>query len=69
MEVNVTPWFGSEPGRVSITDVLVHGVGKDNDRLTQADRNQVARCLVHNEWKSKRERGGVNRGKYFYIKG
>src|SRR5262249_15135819 len=39
--------FDSEPGRVTITDVIVHGIGKPLDRCTQADRLQVQRCLVH----------------------
>jgi putative DNA primase/helicase len=66
--VLVKPWDGSEPGKVTITDVLVHGIGKDKDRLTQADRNQVVRCLTHYGWTREQERSGCNRGKRFYVK-
>ena len=43
--IPVAPWDGSEPGKVTISDILIHAIGKDKDRLTQTDRNQVARCL------------------------
>ena len=49
-------------------DVLIHAVGKDKDRLTQADRIQVVRCLTHHGWQLKQERRGSNRGKRFYWK-
>jgi len=68
LTIPVTPWDGSEPGKVAISDVLIHAVGKDKDRLTQADRNQVVRCLTHHGWKLKQERRGSNRGKRFYVK-
>jgi predicted P-loop ATPase len=64
----MTPWDGSEPGKVTITDVLVHAIGKPADRLTQADRNQVARCLSHHGWRREQERGGPGRGKRFYVR-
>ena len=62
------PWGGSKPGKVTIIDVLVHGIGKNMDRLTQMDRNQVARCLTHHGWKTEQERHGPNRGKRFYVR-
>ena len=65
---SLTPWDGSEPGKVTISDVLVHAIGKDKDRLTQADRNQVVRCLTHHGWKVKQERGGSKRGTRFYVR-
>jgi predicted P-loop ATPase len=63
----ITP-FDSEPGKVTITDVLLHCVGKDLDRLTQPDRNQVQRCLTHAGWTRKQIRSGPKRGKWFYIR-
>ncbi len=69
VNVPVTPWEHSEPGKVSITDILVHAIGKDKDRLTQADRNQISRCLQRFKWESKQDRTrGINRGKRFYYK-
>jgi len=62
------PWDGSEPGKVTITDVLIHAIGKDVDRLTQPDRHQVVRCLTHHGWTMKQDRGGPHRGKRFYVK-
>ena len=64
----VTPWDGSEPGKVTIRDVLIHGIGKDKDRLTQADYKQVARCLTHHGWKAVQDRRGFSRGKRSYIR-
>jgi predicted P-loop ATPase len=61
--------FDSTAERVTTTDVLVHAVGKDIDRCTQADRNQVARCLAHAGWKRKQDRSrGPLRGKWFYFR-
>ena len=65
---NAIPWHGSAPGRVTITDVLIHGIRKDPDRLTQADRKQVVRCLTQHGWRLKQERRGPDRGKRFYVK-
>jgi hypothetical protein len=66
--VPVEPWLGSEPGKVSITDILIHAVGKDKDRLTQADRNQVSRCVQHIKWTYKQDRSGAYCGKRYYHK-
>ncbi len=61
--------FDSELGRVTITDVLLHCVGKDLDRLAQPDRNQVQRCLTHAGWERKQDRSrGPKRGKWFYVR-
>ncbi len=64
----VAPWSGSEPGKVTISDILIHAIGKDKDRLTQVDRNQVARCLTQDGWRPKQERRGSSRGKRFYVR-
>ena len=61
-------WDDSEPGKVTITDVLIHALGKGIDRLAQADRNQVARCLSHDGWQFKQGRRGSTRGKRFYVR-
>jgi predicted P-loop ATPase len=66
--IPVTPWDGSQPGKITINDALIHAIRKDPDRLTQADRNQVARCLTHYGWKRMQERGGLHRGKRFYLR-
>ena len=66
--IPVAPWNGSEPGKVAMTDILIHAIGKDKDRLTQVDRNQVSRCLTHNGWRLKQDRRGSTRGKWFYVR-
>ena len=66
--IPITPWYGSEPNKVTISDILIHAIGKDKDRLTQTDRNQVARCLDHNNWRREQERRGPYRGKGFYVR-
>jgi hypothetical protein len=58
--------FDSIPGRVAVIEVLIHAIGKRLDQCTQADKNRVARCLVHEGWKRKREGSGALRGKWFY---
>ncbi len=58
--------FDSTRDAVTITDLLVHAIGKPVDRCTQADRNQVARCLIHDGWTRKRYGAGDRRGKWFY---
>jgi hypothetical protein len=67
-EVPVTPWYRSEPEKISVSDVLIHCLGKPKDRLTQADQNQVARCLQHAKYERKKEGAGEFRGKWFYHK-
>jgi putative DNA primase/helicase len=60
------PWDGSEPDKVTITDVLVHGIGKPADRLTQADYKAVARCVTHHGWRMMQDWSrGPNRGKRY----
>jgi predicted P-loop ATPase len=66
--IPVTPWEGSVAGKVTVSDILIHAIGKSLDRLTQIDRNQVVRCLTHNGWKMKQERAGSNRGKRFHVR-
>jgi hypothetical protein len=46
--VPITPWDGSEAGKVTIIDVLIHAIGKAPDRLVQADHKQVARARSSN---------------------
>ena len=60
--------FDSDKTRVTVTDVLVHAIGKPLDRLTQGDRLQVVRCLNHAGWKRKQDGSGPRRGKWFYVR-
>jgi hypothetical protein len=46
--------FTSTPSRTTILEVLIHAVGKEKDRITDADRKGVVRCLKHAKWISKR---------------
>jgi predicted P-loop ATPase len=66
--IDISPWDESESGKVTITDILVHGVGKDRDKLTQADYKQVSRWLEHEKWKQRRNKTrGPNRDKRYYY--
>jgi putative DNA primase/helicase len=60
--------FKSSTERVTISDILIHAIGKSLDRCTQADRNAVARCLIHDGWKRGRLRRGPDRGQWFYVR-
>jgi predicted P-loop ATPase len=59
--------YDSDETRVTVADVLLHCIGKSLDHMTQADRNQVARCLIHAGWKRKRVRIGSTL-RWFYIR-
>ena len=43
--------FDSQAFRVTLADVLVHGIGKPFDKLVYADQMQVQRCLTHAGYK------------------
>jgi len=58
--------YESDATRVTITDVLVHCIGKSLDKHSQADRNQVARCLRRAGWIRRQAGSGPQRGKWFY---
>jgi predicted P-loop ATPase len=62
----LTP-FDSKPRRVTVTDILIHGIRKPLDRLTQNDRMQVVRCLVHAGWKRWQSGEKAHRGRWFYV--
>jgi hypothetical protein len=57
--------FHSNWEEVTITDVLLHAVGKDLKNLTQADRNQAGRCLTHAGWKVGRKRLGKGQPRFY----
>jgi putative DNA primase/helicase len=62
--------FISVAGCVTVTDVLVHAIGRELERCTQTDKNRVARCLTHEGWKRKQDRSRTaSRGNWFYIRG
>jgi hypothetical protein len=42
--------FVSSAGRVTISDILVHCIGKPLDKFAYADQAQVQRCLTHDGW-------------------
>jgi putative DNA primase/helicase len=42
--------FVSSAGRVTISDILVHCVGKPFDKFSYSDQAQVTRCLTHDGW-------------------
>ena len=60
--------FDSRPFRVTLSDVLVHCIGKTLDKFLQSDLMQVQRCLVHNSWKRLPQSrvSGTNRRVRFY---
>jgi predicted P-loop ATPase len=50
---------------VTVTDVLIHCLGKRQDTWTQADQNRVARSLTAKGWKRKLKR--TNDGREWYY--
>jgi predicted P-loop ATPase len=56
-------------GCVTVTDVLLHAIGKSLEHCDQKDKNAVSRCLVHAGYSREQCGKGVNRGKWFYVKG
>jgi putative DNA primase/helicase len=64
--------FDSEPGRVTINDVLLHAVGKAQHSINRNDQLTARACLVHAGWrreKLSRIPGAKNRVARFYIRG
>jgi hypothetical protein len=55
-------------GCVTITDVLLHAIGKTLEHCDQKDKNAVARCLVHAGYSRKQIRAG-NLRTWFYVTG
>ena len=51
----------SSPEFVTVTDILIHCIGKRPDAWTQADQNRVARSLTSKKWKRKLKRTGDER--------
>ena len=62
--------FDSDENRVTITDVLVHGIGKRLEQIESRDQHSVGRCLRHAGWgKPKQDRTrGKSRGKRFFYR-
>ena len=46
---------------VTVTDILIHCIGKRPDTWTQSDQNRVARSLIAKGWKRKQNRIGGER--------
>ena len=57
----------SEPGRVTVAEILAHAVGKGQERWEQSDENRIARILVKSGWKRKQFRQGSERS-WFYVR-
>ena len=68
IDIPVEP-FNSSRNAVTVTDILVHAVGKDIEKCTQADRNQVTRCLRHAKWKESRKRAGKTKPRFWVCRG
>jgi predicted P-loop ATPase len=59
--------FDSTRNEVTVTDVLIHAVGKSLDRCSHGDRLQVVKCLVHEKWK-RRQKGTGQLKRWFYFR-
>ena len=57
--------YNSEQDSVTVTDVLLHAIGKELEHLTKADRDTVVRCLTHARWKHGRRYVGGERIRVF----
>jgi predicted P-loop ATPase len=53
--------------RVTITDVLLHGIGKPQHQWTQADKLRVQRCLVAEGYVRQRLTASDGRRTWFYA--
>jgi hypothetical protein len=62
------PWYGSQPGKVNVSDVLIHAVGKTLAEIKLADQMAVGRCLRHLGWTMKQEGSGPFRGRRYYYR-
>jgi virulence-associated protein E/bifunctional DNA primase/polymerase-like protein len=62
--------FDSTTNKVTISDILLHAIGKPFDRFAQADVMQVQRCLIHDGWKrqSQSRVRGTSRRVRFYVR-
>lgn len=58
--------FDSIAGQVTVTDVLLHAIGKPLHQIAQNDQNQVARCLIHEGW-IRRRIGTRKHRQWFYV--
>ena len=65
-QIEVCPDFVSKSIRVTITDILIHLIGKPVRDFRQSDQNAVARCLIHAGWIRKRNPKPPRR--WFYIR-
>jgi putative DNA primase/helicase len=62
------PWQGSRPGKINISDVLVHCFGIPIKDISPSDSHEVGRCLRHLGWKiGEQETAGLYRGKRYCI--
>jgi predicted P-loop ATPase len=59
--------LSSTRDQVTISDILIHAIGKPVERLNQADQNAVARCLTSRGW-SRRYLGPKGQRRYFYVR-
>lgn len=61
--------FDSDREKTTITDVLLHALGKPRHALSRTDQLSVRACLVHAGWKRSRQTKipGTNRNVRFYI--
>ncbi len=51
------PEMISKTNKISILDVLIHAIGKPQDRLTHWDHVRVGNILTHHGWKKFQEKG------------
>ena len=57
--------FDSTRDEVTISDILIHAIGKPLGHWTQTDMNQVAKTLVHQKWKRGQKGTGVQRKRVY----
>jgi predicted P-loop ATPase len=62
------PWFGSQVGKINITDVLIHGLGLTQAQIRPGDSREIGRCLRHLGYECTQERSGAHRGLRYYTK-
>jgi len=62
------PWHESKPGKINVTDVLIHGLGLRRSDMNSARAREVGRCLRQLGYRPVQERSGPHRGVRYFVR-
>jgi predicted P-loop ATPase len=60
--------FDSEPGRVTLNDALLHGLGRAQHEINHRDILTARDCVVHAGWKLKISKNATGTATRFYVR-